>query len=355
MTIGTKALEKGITLLSLDIDLLIFGKFEDMEGGVLASATQVFVNSYTGQPIIGIVYINKNIDYLSNINLKEYLQSIFQHEFTHVLGFSGYIFERYFDILYYSYGTYYITSKKVIEVARKYFNCSSIYRIPLENYGGSGTVGSHWEARILLGEYMNGYLFPEEQVISEFTLALLEDLGYYKANYYTGGLMRYGKNKGCKFIEDNCVNSSAQIDQFFENEFFDSIHSDYGIDNSCSSGRQSRTYNIFWERPSYYNPEYFNDPKIGGYPPADYCPVPESYPNETKYNFYVGHCLKGSDEYGSAIKEKDLSYKINEEIKLITGETYSDHSFCYLSSLINKANNSENYSSTVRAFCFETM
>ena len=256
MTIGTKALEKGITLLSLDIDLLIFGKFEDMEGGVLASATQVFVNSYTGQPIIGIVYINKNIDYLSNINLKEYLQSIFQHEFTHVLGFSGYIFERYFDILYYSYGTYYITSKKVIEVARKYFNCSSIYRIPLENYGGSGTVGSHWEARILLGEYMNGYLFPEEQVISEFTLALLEDLGYYKANYYTGGLMRYGKNKGCKFIEDNCVNSSAQIDQFFENEFFDSIHSDYGIDNSCSSGRQSRTYNIFWERPSYYNPEY---------------------------------------------------------------------------------------------------
>ena len=36
---GTKAIEKGITLLSLDIDLLIFGKFEDMEEGVLASAT----------------------------------------------------------------------------------------------------------------------------------------------------------------------------------------------------------------------------------------------------------------------------------------------------------------------------
>ena len=33
--------------------------------------------------------------------------------------------------------------------------------------------------------------------ISEITLALLEDSGWYKANYYTGGLMRFGKNKGC--------------------------------------------------------------------------------------------------------------------------------------------------------------
>ena len=32
---------------------------------------------------------------------------------------------------------------------------------------------------------MNGYSYTEEQVVSEFTLAVLEDSGYYKANYYT--------------------------------------------------------------------------------------------------------------------------------------------------------------------------
>ena len=40
---------------------------------------------------------------------------------------------------------------------------------------------------------------------------------------------------------------------------------------------------------------------------------------------------------------------------VITGETNSDNSFCYLSSFINKEfNNSYNYSKTVRAVCYET-
>ena len=62
---------------------------------------------------------------------------------------------------------------------------------------------------------MNGVIYPEELVISEFTLALLEDTGYYKANYYTGGLMRYGKGKGCDFIKKRCVNSSQFSKAFF--------------------------------------------------------------------------------------------------------------------------------------------
>ena len=86
------------------------------------------------------------------------------------------------------------------------FNCDTIKGIQLEEFGGEGTYGSHWEERILLGDYMNGVVYEEETVISEFTLALLEDLGYYKANYYTGGLMQFGKNKGCDFLNLKCVN-----------------------------------------------------------------------------------------------------------------------------------------------------
>ncbi len=47
--------------------------------------------------------------------------------------------------------------------------------------------------------------------ISEFTLALVEESGWYKANYYTGGLMRFGKNKGCAFIEKNCLSLDYNI------------------------------------------------------------------------------------------------------------------------------------------------
>jgi hypothetical protein len=93
---------------------------------------------------------------------------------------------------------------KVVEHAKKYFNCDSIEGVELEDQGGTGSSGSHWEQRILLGEYMGAVIYQEEMVISEFTLAALEDSGWYKVNYYTGGLMRFGKNKGCKFLEENC-------------------------------------------------------------------------------------------------------------------------------------------------------
>ena len=74
-------------------------------------------------------------------------------------------------------------------------------------------------------------------------MAVLEDSGYYKPNYYTGGLMRFGKHKGCEFLEEKCIDSNThKTNEKFENEFFDSIISDRNIDASCSSGRQSRTY-----------------------------------------------------------------------------------------------------------------
>ena len=353
---GSAAKDKGINIFSLGIDLLIFGMFSDLGEDILAAATSLYSISKNGQPIVGIVYISNNIDF-SVKNSEEYFTSIILHELTHVLGFDFTHFYYELNIVFKQNGIYYINSNKVLEVAKKYFNCSTIEGVALEDYGSYGTQASHWEAKILLGDYMNGYIYTEEQVISEFTLALLEDTGYYKVNYYTGGLMRYGKNKGCNFLNNKCVNSSHEIDPFFENEYFDSVNSDYDIDNSCSSGRQSRTYNAFWNRGNMKdNPNYFNNTYIGGWPSADFCPVPEGYSEEKHINNYIGHCSnKGSGEYGLFIKNQiDKSYKTNEEMKLITGETYSDHSFCFQSSLIHKEKNKNyDFSKNVRALCFE--
>ena len=46
----------------------------------------------------------------------------------------------------------------------------------------------HWSERLLLGEYMTPSFYFSEQIISEFTLDLLKDLGWYEINYFTGGL-----------------------------------------------------------------------------------------------------------------------------------------------------------------------
>ena len=290
--IGTNAI--GNTQ-ELGIDLFIFGRFDDaMNLSTLASAGPRYSDSETKKPIVGVVNINTKVDY-SKINSKEYFQSIILHEFTHILGFlDDFFIEK--NIIFnktdeYDIVRYYINSPKVLAVAKKYFDCQDIEGVELEDSGGIGTVASHWEARILLGDYMNGVVYPEEQVISEFTLALLEDLGFYKANYYTGGLMRFGKHKGCDFIKNRCVDSNHEINLKFENEFYDSILSDYLKDASCTSGRQSRTYHAWWiynNLPSYY--QYFSDPTYGGFSPADYCPVSMGLPAESKNAYYTGRC-----------------------------------------------------------------
>ena len=364
-------------LKELGIDLIIFGRFDDeMDEYVLASAGACYIDAKTSQPIVGIVNINSNVNY-SKINSKEYFQSIIIHEFTHILGFSSGYFKDVFHNMFSRTDEngvlrFFINSPKVLEVAKKYYNCPDIDGVELEDYGGSGTAGSHWEARILLGDYMNGVIYSEEQVISEFTLALLEDTGYYKANYYTGGLMRFGKGKGCDFVKKRCINSNHEINPKYENEFFDSVLNP-SMDSSCSSGRQSRTYHTLWIYsyiPSYY--QYFENKRVGGSSSADYCPVSSEIEEDNIDAYYTGHCsLKGNGKYGTGIyypynpsnklnanviqlSSQYYSYYRSEDLYIITGETYSDHSFCYQSSLIKKDLTNIFNSDVIRAICYES-
>ena len=361
---GDEAIKKHKTFNSQNIHLAIFAKLMDLPENTLATASaRVYQNiAYEdqpgstlglGQPLVGVVSINKNIDY-SKPNSKLYFQTILVHEFTHILGFSKYFFETYYHNIYnetdkFGIERMYLNSSKLLEVAKKYYDCNDIKGVELENQGGEGTAGSHWEARILLGEYMNGYAYTEEQVISEFTLAVLEDSGYYKPNYYTGGLMRYGKHKGCGFLTEKCINSK-EVNPIYENEFYDIYDKNVTVESRCSSGRQSRTYIYLWEIediPDEYN--YYED-ILGGYEPADYCPVSINYNEEEKQHHFVGHCQKESGKYGTLIHYNTNQELSNENIKQHTGEVLTFNSFCYLSSL----STSELISKVVRANCYET-
>jgi len=363
--LGTEAYYNGNTFLTLDIDLVIivkFGNKTDMGESTLATAGAYYLDNDDGHPLIGLAKINRDVNY-TKIKSKEYFQSIIIHEFTHILGFSNYYFIEIFNNIYsqkdkYGILRYYINSTKVVNTARKYFNCSQIEGVELEEYGGEGTAGSHWEGRILLGDYMNGVIYPEEQVISEFTLALLEDSGYYKANYYTGGLMRFGKHKGCNFVFNKCINE-GKVDPKFKNEFFLQVYAENNYyDTSCSSGRQSRTYHyllqFFEDIPEEF--QYYSKANIGGYSSADYCPVSlGEVSDESKNRYYLGHCSdkKGSNVYGHNIVYKNEGKKYHFEsgnISNKTGEVLFGNSFCALSSLIKT--NTNFFSDIFRAICY---
>ena len=42
-----------------------------------------------------------------------------------------------------------IITPNVVSTARQYYNCVSLQGMELENEGGYGSAGSHWESRIL--------------------------------------------------------------------------------------------------------------------------------------------------------------------------------------------------------------
>ena len=150
--VGTTATLSGKTMASQDIDLIIFGTIQTLASGTLASASARYTDPDNAQPVIGVVKINKEVDY-SKEKSQEYFQAIVLHEFTHILGFNIQNFEDYYHNVITQEDDFgimrtYIISSKVVEVARKYYNCPDLEGVELEESGGEGTAGSHWEARI---------------------------------------------------------------------------------------------------------------------------------------------------------------------------------------------------------------
>ena len=54
-------------------------------------------------------------------------------------------------------------------VARAHFGCERLRGARLEDGGGVGTGGAHWEMRWFRDEYMTGAASPGERVVSSLT------------------------------------------------------------------------------------------------------------------------------------------------------------------------------------------
>jgi len=145
------------------------------------------------RPIAG--QINFNLEFTKN-GADEFEENIDTalHELTHVLAFSPSLYDDFVDSrgnkrsgvtekkYKRGYDTYMIKTPKVLEVSRNHFGCNSISGMELENQGGSGSLGAHWERTILHNEYMTASSI-KDAAVSKFTMALLEDSGWYNVDY----------------------------------------------------------------------------------------------------------------------------------------------------------------------------
>ena len=293
-------------------------------------------------PLVGVITINEQIE-KSKLK-KDYLTTLMIHQFIHLLGFhiktdnfDLSIIEPELDEDGETILRYYISESSagnVIEYARNYFKCSNIPKIYLEL---DEDKNINWPSRLLLGELMTEFTYPEEQILSGFTLAFLEDLGYLEiTKKYTGGMMSFGKHKGCEFLNSFCGQLSSGIT--FANEFYlPTISPGTEISNfepSCSSSRLSKTVHKLYSIDEPSEKEYYQN-GYAGRKSTNYCPISEY--NEPDINYiYTGRCSTSETSSDSVLEEK-------------LGETFSEKSFCVLSSLVEK----DIINSEMRAVCYE--
>ena len=305
---------------TISTDLILIPKIFYIDENVDAAAYPIAASAINNRPICGGILLGKHYNF-TKTNAQPYLIMLLLHEITHVLGFSSSLFE-FFQTYPSLIKTKTVnglkrtlfTGPNVIKQAKRHFNCDNIEGIELENQGGDGSAGSHWEARIMLGDYMISTDYPEI-VISEISLALLEDSGWYNVNYYTGGLFRYGKGLGCDFLNKKCVYSSSDgYYTNFQREFC--LKKGASI---CSAGNIDRGICYITDYYSSISSEYryFKSIYRGGFFYADYCPVSISFPSDNYY--FYSRC----DSKGKNMFNLSLEY----------GETYGKNSICVLSSL----------------------
>ena len=316
----------------IENDVIIFPSFKNLsylgENILVSGEFCLITKDY--RVVGGNLYINENITFETIYDELNFKYALF-HEFTHILIFHPILLD-FLEMtgIEEDEETKYkvVNSEKVLEKAREHFNCDRIEGIRLEDLGGEGIAGFHWDPRYMLGDYMIS-LDYFDTVISDITLALFEDSGFYKVNYYTGGLFKFGKNKGCDFFEKNC-NYTFNETLLFNDTFCFTPGESLCSQSKTNKGKcaiynyASRNINISTKY------QYFDNPQYGGLERMNYCPVPEEPMNDS--NIFENNCKFGN------ISNPNIN------------EKYGNNSFCFIGSLMPETSSEKE---NINTFCFE--
>ncbi|XP_018900151.2 leishmanolysin-like peptidase [Bemisia tabaci] len=196
-----------------------------------------------------------------------------------------------------------LVTPKVVEEVRKHFNCPTLEGAELEDQGEEGTALTHWEKRVFENEAMTG-THTQNPTYSRVTLALMEDTGWYKANYSMAQPLAWGKNLGCDFVMRSCKHwiDSKRAQNKSIHPFCEKVKRD-PLETECTDDRNSLALCNLVEHaeplpPFYQNFDYI--PHIekgreayygGSVSLADYCPYIQEFTWRSKNVVIRGsHC-----------------------------------------------------------------
>ncbi len=124
---------------------------------------------------------------------------------------------------------YEITLPTVRQVVRNQFNCQNLQGARLENQptNPQDCTGSHFDERFFFSNLMSAFYIFGSAHFSPLLLALMEDSGWYKANYNIAENGSFGLNAGCDFVKKDCIvngNVPDYSEGYFCNDFSSRMH-----------------------------------------------------------------------------------------------------------------------------------
>lgn len=306
-------------------DVVIFVSTDEIypERRVEAAAIHCVQSSITKRPIVGYIKYSPTLKFNStNQADASYLIWLSLHEITHILVMNKGLYSDYVDketneelgsdvvlsrrVMSNNVKSRYsfIKTPKVMEKARKHFNCDLIKGVPLENKGGAGTTMSHWSKKYMNTDYMIGDSYIEN-ILSDITLALFEDSGWYDVDYTKANVFVWGKGKGCDFFNLQCM---SNLKTLFKDEFCMEPNQEV-----CSITKKSRGLcEMEKENGEYRGTDFL----------MDKCPIPGNFLETTK-----------DDDEEKEIKEKGQHYYYNScrygVRKNIELESIGENSSCF--------------------------
>ena len=250
-------------------------------------------------------------------------QSTVIHEFFHAMGFDNSRFTKKTKTIRGKTAEI-VTSSRIVAEYRAFIGCDTLEGIELEDEGGAGSQGSHFDRRVVPEEVMAA---AGGDRLSRLSLAVFEDIGHYSVSYNEADEMNFGRNAQCGYVSEKCSTTAGGKDTWFC--FDTSAVTSSSADNFCTYDYMSRgectVRRYTSDLPEQF--QYFNDARLGGLEFFDGCPTVRAFTN--------GRCT-------------DTSQPTQTPLAL----TYGANSRCFQSS--NVLQNGFNSNSLPEAVCLES-
>ncbi|CAG9321226.1 unnamed protein product [Blepharisma stoltei] len=273
--------------VGVNADVVIYLTAGDNDTGLAGWAITCLVEKGLGYPLASQLHL-ETVG-LKNETFEDALSTVI-HEMSHILAFSANLMDLWIkpdgskykndEILLWGVERNKTVAKlktpKVLAKAKEHFNCSELEGIGLEVSRVNGTLGSHWEKRIMNDDYMVPDFDIHDIGYSDISLAVFEDSGWYKVNYWILNKPIWGFHKGCEFLKEKCIVDNKPLpNEFCLNSTFSQCDYRHLRKGNCNLNQ----FHDMLPEPF----QYFSNPCLGGKDEyIDYCPVVKP--------FYKGNC-----------------------------------------------------------------